>query len=347
VSLPKNKSKFDKVFLVISFLVVIFSIIVIFYIADKYFLLIEVYGDSFYDFQKEQYKNDPTAREKSRSFLGAVVDLPLDDDNCLQYSDYTYFQRTQLFENLMKIKGTDSKEENEAKGIVFTILNIHCPHLIFFVIPEKVVNLPVSEIDSPYSYEQIKNIFETESPACNRFGNPDSGFQSIQEQNAWNYCMNYVLGWNQNELEKTDLFLEKHPNYFKSQEKNPVSFVGGCLIATATYGSELSPQVQQLRELRDNSLLQTASGASFMNSFNQFYYSFSPTIADWERESPLFKEAVKVTLTPLISSLSILNYVDMDSETSVLGYGISLILLNVGMYFVAPAMIIHTIRKKF
>ena len=122
---------------------------------------------------------------------------------------------------------------------------------------------------------------------------------------------------------------------------------GGCLIATATYGSELAPQVQQLRELRDNSLLQTASGTSFMSSFNDFYYSFSPTVADWERENPVFKEAVKITLTPMISSLSILNYVDMDSEVSVLGYGISLILLNVGMYFVAPVVVIHTIRKKF
>ncbi len=34
----------------------------------------------------------------------------------------------------------------------------------------------------------------------------------------------------------------------------------------------------------------------------------------------------------MISSLSILNYVDMDSEDKVLGYGISLILLNIGMY---------------
>jgi len=121
---------------------------------------------------------------------------------------------------------------------------------------------------------------------------------------------------------------------------------GGCLIATATYGSELAPQVQQLREIRDNSLLQTESGRSFMESFNQFYYSFSPTIADLERENPVFKEAVKIVITPLISSLSILNYVDISSEAEVLGYGISLILLNVGMYFVAPAMIILAIYRK-
>ena len=121
---------------------------------------------------------------------------------------------------------------------------------------------------------------------------------------------------------------------------------GGCLIATATYGSEMAPQVQQLRELRDNSLLQTASGTSFMTGFNQFYYSFSPTVADWERENPAFKEMVKITLTPMISSLLILNYVDMDSEVSVLGYGISLILLNVGMYFVAPGIVIVKLKQR-
>ena len=122
---------------------------------------------------------------------------------------------------------------------------------------------------------------------------------------------------------------------------------GGCLIATATFGSELSPQVQQLREIRDNSLLQTESGRSFMESFNQLYYSFSPEIADLERENPVFKEVVKLAITPLLSSLSLLNYVDMDSEVEVLGYGISLILLNVGMYFVLPAVIIHRIKIQF
>ena len=121
---------------------------------------------------------------------------------------------------------------------------------------------------------------------------------------------------------------------------------GGCLIATATYGSELAPQVQQLRELRDNKLLQTQAGISFMESFNDFYYSFSPIIADYERENLVFKEAVKIVITPMISSLSILNYVDMDSEESVLGYGISLIILNLVMYVGVPASVIVGIRKK-
>jgi len=38
----------------------------------------------------------------------------------------------------------------------------------------------------------------------------------------------------------------------------------------------------------------------------------------------------------LITSLSLLNYVDIDSEAEVLGYGISLILLNIGIYLVTP-----------
>jgi len=122
---------------------------------------------------------------------------------------------------------------------------------------------------------------------------------------------------------------------------------GGCLIATATYGSELAPQVQQLRELRDNSLLQTASGISFMSGFNQFYYTFSPTVADWERESPIFRETVKLTITPMLSTLSILNYADIHSEQQMLGYGIGIILLNAGIYFGIPAVLIFVIRKKF
>ncbi len=122
---------------------------------------------------------------------------------------------------------------------------------------------------------------------------------------------------------------------------------GGCLIATATFGSELAPQVQQLRELRDNHLLQTQSGTLFIESFDQFYYSFSPIIADYERENPVFRVMVKLAITPMISSLSILNYVDMDSEVEVLSYGISMILLNIGMYVGIPSIAVIGIRKIF
>jgi len=121
---------------------------------------------------------------------------------------------------------------------------------------------------------------------------------------------------------------------------------GGCLIATAAYGSEMAPQVQFLREIRDNTVLQTQSGTSFMTAFNTFYYTFSPTIADYERENPVFKEAVKVGLTPLLTSLTILNYVDIDTEQEMLGYGIGIIMLNIGMYFVAPAVVIIALKNR-
>jgi len=120
---------------------------------------------------------------------------------------------------------------------------------------------------------------------------------------------------------------------------------GGCLIATATYGSEMATEVQQLRELRDNQLLQTESGTAFMGTFNDIYYSFSPIIADMERENPLFKEAVKLAITPMISSLSLME--NAESESEVLGIGISVIMLNLGMYLGVPAIVIVGIRRRF
>ena len=154
----------------------------------------------------------------------------------------------------------------------------------------------------------------------------------------------YVTDYNRN----TILVYERIPLVIISQDKSSqTKESGGCLIATATYWSELAPQVQQLRELRDNSLLQTESGIQFMGMFNDVYYSFSPIIADYERENPVFREMVKIAITPMISSLSILNYVDMDSEVEVLGYGISLILLNIGMYLGIPAIVIVGIKKRF
>jgi len=117
-----------------------------------------------------------------------------------------------------------------------------------------------------------------------------------------------------------------------------------CAIATATYGSEMAPQVQMLREVRDNILLNTESGAAFMGAFNEVYYSFSPMIADWEKENPTFKEMVKLFITPMIMAMGIMSIADA-TESDVLFYGFSTIGLVLGMYIVAPVVSIIKIRK--
>lgn len=148
-----------------------------------------------------------------------------------------------------------------------------------------------------------------------------------------------------NSVEKTVLGIPSTTIPVPSPQSTESTPSGGCLIATATFGSELAPQVQQLRELRDNTLLKTSSGSAFMTGFNTFYYSFSPSVADWEKQNPAFREIVKVTITPLISTLSILNYVDINSEAEMLVYGIGIILLNIGMYFVAPVIVIMRLKS--
>ena len=67
---------------------------------------------------------------------------------------------------------------------------------------------------------------------------------------------------------------------------------------------------------------------------------------------PIFAQVVDFNIDqevyyqfPMITSLSILNHVDMDSEIEVLGYSISLIVLNGMMYVGIPAIIILRIRK--
>jgi len=173
----------------------------------------------------------------------------------------------------------------------------------------------------------------------------------LSEQKSYTFAYsNTVDNFNNNALkfqETLDSFriLSQESPIMTPSEDKSTEEGGGCLIATATYGSEMANEVQQLRELRDNQLLQTESGTAFMGMFNDVYYSFSPVIADYERENPLFKEVVKIAITPIISSLAIME--NANSESEVLGLGLSVIALNLGMYLGIPAVVIVGIRKKF
>jgi peptide/nickel transport system substrate-binding protein len=76
----------------------------------------------------------------------------------------------------------------------------------------------------------------------------------------------------------------------------------GCLIATATYGSEVASEVQFLREYRDDIIMKTFSGREFMKVFNMWYYSFSPKVADFERRYEPIRIVAKYVLYPLWES---------------------------------------------
>ena len=117
---------------------------------------------------------------------------------------------------------------------------------------------------------------------------------------------------------------------------------GGCLIATAAYGSELALPVQNLREIRDAVVMNTGVGAAFVNGFNQVYYAMSPSVADYQRENATFNEMIRLAITPLVASLEIMSAA--DSEHEVIGYGIVAILVNLCMYVVAPAMVLARFR---
>jgi len=149
--------------------------------------------------------------------------------------------------------------------------------------------------------------------------------------------------------EVISLDLSKDPRMLsvleEQESQEPSQVGGGCLIATATFGTEMANQVQLLREIRDNSLLTTTSGATFMTGFNHIYYLFSPTIADWERQNPIFKESVKAFITPMISTLSIMQLTEHGSEEQVVGLGVLVITLNLGMYVAAPVVAIVKIRS--
>ena len=122
---------------------------------------------------------------------------------------------------------------------------------------------------------------------------------------------------------------------------------GGCLIATAAFGSELAPQVQYLREVRDDVLLQTDSGSSFMAGFNMFYYSFSPAVADLERESPEIRGFINTAITPGLYILGIMSAADSNSEASVITLGIITMLSMAGLYVATPALAVWLFRSKF
>jgi hypothetical protein len=123
-----------------------------------------------------------------------------------------------------------------------------------------------------------------------------------------------------------------------------------CLIATATYGSELSPQVQFLRGFRDNTVYSTFAGSSFMTAFNGFYYSFSPNVASIIADNSALKDIMKMVLYPLIGILHVRSAVfsvfSFLPELGIIFAGLIASSL-IGMVYVLPVALIFRYFRKF
>ena len=79
---------------------------------------------------------------------------------------------------------------------------------------------------------------------------------------------------------------------------------GGCFIATAAFGSPMAGQVEILRQFRDRYLLTNAPGQKFV----AWYYRNGPAAANYIKDKPLIKAAVRMALYPLIGfSLLLIN----------------------------------------
>ena len=131
-----------------------------------------------------------------------------------------------------------------------------------------------------------------------------------------------------------------------SSDVNVTKPKSGCLIATAAFGSELAPQVQFLREYRDNTILATAAGSSFLNVFNSLYYSFSPTVADAERNNILMQEAVRIGIVPLLAILQVGKTATVAvNELSVLTSGMITSSLIGAIYLWPAGLVMKSVRE--
>jgi hypothetical protein len=124
----------------------------------------------------------------------------------------------------------------------------------------------------------------------------------------------------------------------------------GCLIATATYGSELSPQVQFLRDFRDVTVLGTFAGNNFMTAFNGFYYSFSPNIASVIADNSVLRDSMKGLLYPLIGILQVSSVTfSVFSFLPELGIIVAGLIASslIGISYFLPVVLIVRYFKKF
>lgn len=177
----------------------------------------------------------------------------------------------------------------------------------------------------------------------------DAGFSIVVAERLQTYkAARYSLVADSDQY-LSDVMTYKAAGLGSSAQTSNGTSTSGCLIATAAFGSELAPQVQQLRDFRDDLALNTMAGSSFMQVFNAWYYSFSPAVADYERDAPWLKSTVQVAIYPLLGildlSTAVYGLLGFSDEVAIVGAGLTASSL-IGLVYFAPVSAALIATKK-
>lgn len=114
-----------------------------------------------------------------------------------------------------------------------------------------------------------------------------------------------------------------------------------CIIATATFGSPLAPEVVFMRSVRDDLIGSSAVGRVLVDGWNAFYYSWSTPVAVSVAGSDGLKGVFKVVLAPLLGSMYVVagvysGWVWLSPDVAAVVAFLTAAVLAVGIYVVLP-----------
>jgi hypothetical protein len=132
--------------------------------------------------------------------------------------------------------------------------------------------------------------------------------------------------------------------------QEPKNQTVGCIIATATYDSEMNPEVSYMRHVRDN-IGSNELGRILVTSWNTFYYSWSPTLSSLISNSETLQTLTRILLIPLIVIINFtavvfsgIAFINLPLASVFAFYiGIS---LGLFAYFIIPTIILLIIFRK-
>lgn len=125
----------------------------------------------------------------------------------------------------------------------------------------------------------------------------------------------------------------------------------GCIIVTATYGSEMAPEVTYMRQVRDEMIASNRIGEALVAHWNTFYYSWSPPIAHMISTHKELQHISQVLILPLIGVIhgtaSIYsNIVYLNSSIASIVAFLFASISSTKIYIITPFYAVRIIQKK-